>query len=319
MSLPLWPTANPSLSLDFGFAVHDVCIVGVGPAGLNAALILGRCGRDVLVVDSGRPRNGVSPALHGFLSRDGTPPLELRELGRAELGNYPTITLRQNVEVHDVRRHDRHFEIFAADGTRWEARKLLLATGRIDLIPRKPGFREHYGLGVYHCPYCDCWEHRDQTLAAYASGTAGFDLAIDLLIWTRKVTLCTDGPRGLSEEQRTKLEANGVTILESPVDGLRGGRRTIAAVVFEDQSELPCDAVFFCSDCVQKSPFAQHLGCQLDETGSVMCDEHAATAVPGLYVAGNVRRGVRLAIVAAAEGAEAGMAINNALHDESLR
>ena len=299
--------------------MHDVCIVGAGPAGLNAALILGRCGRDVVVLDSGRPRNGVSRALHGFLTRDGTPPLELRELGRAELDHYPTITLRQNVEVQDVRRRDTHFEIFSSDGAQTEARKLLLATGRIDLIPHKPGFREYYGLGVYHCPYCDGWEHRDKRLVACASGAAGYDLAIDLLIWSRDVTLCTDGPTELNEEQRQKLEDNGVRILDSPVSGLRGAHGTVGAVMFENRAELPCNAVFFCSECVQKSPFAQHLGCQLDETGSVMCDEHAATAVPGLYVAGNVRRGVHLAIVAAAEGAEAAMAINNALHEESLR
>jgi thioredoxin reductase len=299
--------------------MHDVCILGAGPAGLNAALILGRCGRDVLVLDSGKPRNGVSRALHGFLSRDGTPPLELRELGRAQLDAYPTVILRQSTEVLDVRRHDGFFELVADDGLRFEARIVLLATGRIDLVPQKPGFREYYGLGVYHCVYCDGWEHRGKPVVAYGAGGTGYDLALDLLIWSKDVTLCTDGPIELSREQQNKLRANGVHVIENTITGVRGSGGAIAAVAFDNRDELPCDALFFCSECIQKSPFAEYLGCELDENGSVVCRGHAATNVPGLYVAGNVRGGVHLAIVAAAEGAEAGMAINNALHEASLR
>lgn len=299
--------------------MHDVCILGAGPAGLNAALILGRCGRDVLVLDSGKPRNGVARALHGFLSRDGTPPLQLRELGRAQLDAYPTVTLRQSTEAQDVRRHDGYFEIVANVGLRVEARVVLLATGRIDVVPQKPGFREYYGLGVYHCVYCDGWENRGKPLVAYGAGEAGYDLALDLLIWSKDVTLCTDGPGELSREQQKKLQANGIGVIEETVTAVRGGGGAIAAVVFENRDELPCDALFFCSECIQKSPFAENLGCELDEQGSVRCNGLAATKVPGLYVAGNVRGGVHLAIVAAAEGAEAGMAINNALHAASLR
>src|SRR4051794_8535942 len=110
--------------------MHDVCIIGAGPAGLNAALILGRCGRDVLVLDSGKPRNGVSRALHGFLTRDGTPPLELRELGRNELARYSSVTVRQSTEVQDVVANGDHFEILTANGFTAESRKVLLATGR---------------------------------------------------------------------------------------------------------------------------------------------------------------------------------------------
>jgi thioredoxin reductase len=286
---------------------------------LSAALILGRCGRDVLILDSGKPRNAVSRALHGFLTRDGTPPIELRELGRAELSAYPTVNLRQSTEVVDVRRHGGFFEVWTADGLRVEARVVLLATGRVDPVPSKPGFREYYGRGVYHCVYCDGWEHRGKPVVAYARGQSGFELALDLLIWSKDVTLCTDGPGELSPDQTKKLQANGVRIVDDPVTGVRGSGGTIAAIVFEHRAESRCDALFFCSECIQKSPFAEHLGCELDEGGSVKCTGHAATNVPDLYVAGNVRGGVHLAIVAAAEGAEAGMAINNVLHEGSLR
>ena len=299
--------------------MRDVCIIGGGPAGLNAALILGRCARNVLVLDSGKPRNGVSRALHGFLTRDGTPPLELRELGRAELAAYPTVELRQNIEVQDLRRQESYFEILTANGQREEAKVVLLATGRIDIVPPKPGFREYYGLGVYHCVYCDGWEHRNEPLIAYGKGDSAFNLALDLLIWSKDVTLCTDSPGGLAEAQLRKLQANRIRVADAVVASVRGNGGSVAAITFEGREELPCGALFFCSDCIQKSPFAENLGCRLDDSGSVMCDGHAATHVPGLYVAGNVRGGVHLAIVAAAEGAAAAMAINNALHEASLR
>lgn len=297
-----------------------MCIVGAGPAGLNAALILGRCRRDVVVVDSGKPRNGASRALHGYLTRDGTRPLELRELGRAELEAYPTVELRPNMKVIGAKRGRNRFDLVLADGSAIATRILLLATGRIDLVPTKPGFREYYGRGVYHCPYCDGWEHRDETLVAYGSGEQAFDLALDLLVWSRDVVLCTDGPAGLDEAQRRKLDANGVRLIEAPVTETRGGTGgMISSVAFDGHADLACAAIFFSSECPQKSSLAEDLGCELDASGAVRCIGHAATQVPGLYVAGNVRGGVHLAIAAAAEGAEAGMAINRALHENDLR
>jgi thioredoxin reductase len=299
---------------------RDVCIIGGGPAGLSAALVLGRCRREVLVVDSGKPRNGASRALHGFLSRDGTSPLELRGLGREQLKTYRTVELRQDVVVTSVERRDDRFVLTTSDGRRPSSRILLLATGREDLIPTKHGFREYYGRGVYHCPHCDGWEHRDEPLVVYGNGESGFDLALTLLVWSRNVTVCTDGPATFSAAQGDRLKANGVGWREEEVRELRGDDAAeVAAVVFANGRELECAAVFFCSDCRQRSRIPESLGCRLDAEGSVLCDGHAATNVPGLFVAGNVRGGIHLAIVAAAEGAEAALAINRTLHEQSLK
>lgn len=300
--------------------VYDVCIVGGGPAGLSAALVLGRCRRKVLVIDSGKPRNGASRALHGFLSRDGTSPLDLRALGREQLRTYRTVELRQDVVVTSVERQENHFVLTTSDGRRPSGCVLLLATGREDLIPTKTGFREYYGRGVYHCPLCDGWEHRDEPLVVYGNGESGFDLGLTLLIWSRQVTVCTDGPAAFSSAQADQLRANGVGWVEDEVRELRGDANAmVSAVVFADGRELACKAVFFCSDCRQRSRIPEKLGCRLDEEGSVLCNGHAATNVPGLYVAGNVRGGIHLAIVAAAEGAEAAIAINRALQEPSLK
>lgn len=297
--------------------MHDVCIVGAGPAGLNAALILGRCGRDVVVFDSGQPRNSASRGLHGYLTRDGIHPMDLRKVGREEVVKYDTVRFF-DTQVASAQHCQDHFAIVTADGRAIEARVLLLATGRIDVLPDKPGFREFYGHGVYHCPYCDGWENRGEKILVHGGAPEVVDFALTLLTWSRSVTLCATDPNALTDSQRDRLSSNGVAIAAAPVAALLGTDRLRTAKL-EDGTELPCDAVFFTSALPQKSPLAQSLGCRMDEGGSVVCHQHAATGVHGLYVAGNVRGGVHLAIMAAAEGAEAGIAINEELSDRQLK
>lgn len=298
--------------------MHDVCIVGAGPAGLNAALVLGRCRRDVVVFDSGQPRNAASRGLHCFLSRDGILPLALRELGRREVAAYPTVTFI-DATVASARRRDHHIELVTADGRATRARRLLLATGRIDVLPEPPGFRTFYGRGVYHCPYCDGWEHRDGRLIAYGDAPAAASLALELRTWSRRVTLATPEPDAVPADRRDQLAAAGVAIAPSPVAELAGTAGDLEFARLANGDRVPCDAVFFTSAVPQKSALAQSLGCQLDAGGSVICTRQAATGVPGVFVAGNVRGGVHLAIMAAAEGAEAAIAINDELADADLR
>src|SRR5688500_7450915 len=186
----------------------DVVIVGGGPAGLSAALILGRCRRRVLVCDAGNPRNRVSHGVNGFLTRDGTKPEELRALGREELTRYPDVEVR-DVEVCDADREEDGFEVTLVNGERHRARKLLLATGLIEDLPDIPGFRHFWGRGTYNCCYCDGWENRDRALAVYAKGDKGVGLAVEMLIWSRDVILCTDGPADLGDEDKARLDRHG--------------------------------------------------------------------------------------------------------------
>lgn len=295
--------------------MHDVCIVGAGPAGLSAALILGRCRRDVVVFDAGRPRNAASRGLHGFITRDGMPPQKLRELAREELAKYPSVKLIDR-QVTQLARCGAAFEARTDDGKVVAARILLLATGRDDDLPERPGFRELFGRGVYHCPICDGWEHRDQPLAVYGRGEGAIDVALELLSWSREVLWCTDGPGAVGQAQRERLAKNGIAVRETALAGLHAGADgMLAKIAFEDGTTAPCGALFFVTDTPQKSGLPEALGCRFGESGGVLCDAHAATGVPGLFVAGNVRCGLHLAITAAAEGAEAAVAINEALCD----
>lgn len=297
--------------------MRDAIIIGAGPAGLNAALILGRCRRDVLVLDSGKPRNAASPALHGYLTRDGTPPMELRRWGRAEIARYETIEFR-DLPVTGVERHaERGFSVRLSDNTVEHARLLLLATGRVDVVPEVAGFQEFYGLGVYHCPYCDGWEHRDRPFAVYGRNESAASLAQGLLTWTSDITICADGEPEWSAATGAALASADIRVWTERVLTAEGGDR-LERLTFADREPLACAAVFFCSDCLQRSTLPEKLGCEFDADGNVRCRHMASTNVPGLFVAGNVRGGVHLAIMAAAEGAEAGIAMNEVLLDADL-
>ena len=297
--------------------MHDAIIIGAGPAGLNAALILGRCRRRVLVFDSGKPRNAASQGLHGFLSRDGTHPMRLRAKGRDEIARYETVEFR-DVPVTGAERIEGGFEVRLSDDTVERARLLLLATGRIDVMPEIEGFREFYGKGIYHCPYCDGGENRDRPIAIVGHDESAASLAQGLLVWSRELTLCTAGEKpAWSRETGAVLERAGVRVVSEHVRRVEG-RDRCERLVFDDREPLAVGAVFFCSDCLQKSTLPERLGCEFDPDGNVRCKGNAATNVPGLFVAGNVRGGIHLAIMAAAEGAEAGIAMNEHLLDADV-
>lgn len=297
--------------------MRDAIIIGAGPAGLSAALILGRCRRDVLVLDSDKPRNAAARALHGYLTRDGTPPRKLRALGRRELAAYPSVELRDAAVIGAERVPADGFEITLATGEHERSRVLLLATGRQDLMPDRPGFAEFYGRGVYHCPYCDGWENCDRRVVVYGRDRSAASLALTLLTWSQQLTICADGEPEWKATDTSALTAAGIVVLRERVERIDGDEH-VRRVILSDRPPLECDAMFFCSDCVQRSTLPEKLGCKFDDGGNVVCKGYGATDVAGLFVAGNVRGGVHLAIMAAAEGAEAAIAVNDYLADLAL-
>ncbi len=295
----------------------DVIIVGAGPAGLSAALILGRCRRRVLVLDDGHPRNIVSHALHGFLTRDGISPTELLRIGREQLAPYTTVELR-HAEVTAAERGDRQFTVTLRSGERCTARFLLLATGMVDDVPQIEGIERFYGASIHHCPYCDGWEHRDEPVAIYGKGQDGTGLALELTAWSHDLMLVTDGPGELTQRHRERLAANGIGVREEPIARLEGDGSQLERIVFADGSVLPRGAMFFSRGQRQRSDLAERLGCEFNEAGTVITGEHESTCVPGVFVAGDASYRTQLAVIAAAEGASAAFAINTALIKNAL-
>jgi thioredoxin reductase len=294
----------------------DVIIVGGGPAGLSAALVLGRAGRSTLVLDAGKPRNAASRKAHTFLTRDGIPPDELLELARAELERYPSVEVRLT-EALSASVEPVGFEVTLANGGTASCRKLLLATGVVDELPSIDGLAQLWGTSVFHCPYCDGWEIRGSALAVYDRGAEAMSFVPVVLGWSDDLVLCTDGPSGLSDHARDELEHNGVRIVETPIVRLEGSGR-LERIVFSDGSTLARDALFVHTSPRGRSDLAAQLGCGLTDYGLVEVTPERETSISGVYAAGDAASRFHQIVVAAASGAEAAIMINRALAMEDF-
>ena len=301
---------------------YDVVVVGAGTAGLSAALVLGRSGRKVLVLDGGEPRNAPAEASHGFFTRDGVHPGELLRIGREQLGPYPDVEYRAG-RATDASGADGAFELALEDGKAVSARKLVLATGVSDELPERPGFRDLWGKGVYHCPYCHGWEVRGKPLAVLASPGAAFERVALIRAWSRDLALLTDGEGGLSEDDRKKLDALSVPVYEERISRLEGDPARpgggLEQIVFESGAALEREGIFYVPPQRQRSGLAYSLGCELaapvPTVEFVKTDPMTReTTVAGVYAVGDaVRAPGQSVVLASASGAAAAYVLNHAL------
>jgi thioredoxin reductase len=296
----------------------DVIIVGGGPAGLSAALLLGRALRSVVLVDDENPRNRSSRAVHGFLSRDGVPPAELRRISREQLARYENVTLLAD-RVEDGRVRGEEFELVARSGARLRGRKLILATGLVDDLPNIPGARELFGKSVFNCPYCDGFEQRGRPLAVYGQcDERGGEYALELTAWSRDLVLCTDGKPELTPEMRTRLTRNGVSIRDEAIRHLASRDGELTQIVFEQGPALARTAMFINTPHREASDLAVRLGADGWSPENCRVGKHGRTNVPGLFVVGDASRDVLQVAVAASEGCEAAMSAHMEILREDL-
>lgn len=207
------------------------------------------------------------------------------------------------------------------DGMQLSSRKVLLASGLVDILPDLRGFDEFYGRSIFHCPYCDGWEVRDQPLVVYGRGGNGSGLALELTGWSSDLALLTDGPAEVGAEERGQLARHRISILERRIARLEGSGGALERIVFDDGSAHECRAMFFNLGHRQCSDIVARLGVSLDpRTDTVVDNRHQATNVPGLYVAGDATFHTHFSIIAASEGAIAAFALNSALlREDHLR
>lgn len=302
----------------------DCAIIGGGPAGSQAALVLGRARRSVLVFDDNQPRNAVTHESHGFLTRDGIAPGELRRIAHEELAKYPSVTLRR-ARVTDVRREENGeesgFALATDDGATAQARTIILATGLRESLPGIPGIRDYYGKSLFSCPYCDGWELRDRPLVVIAEdGQRAFHLAKVVWNWSHDLMLCTNGHTILSAEQKAVLQRNGIEVVEDTITALVGRDGVLERVVFASHEASAREGGFVVSQLSQASGFGAQLGCEMNAQGNMAIDELGRTTVPGVYAAGDAA-GMAPAqlVIAAAAGSRAAAAVNTDLTERAFR
>jgi thioredoxin reductase len=295
--------------------IYDCIIVGGGPAGLNAAIVLGRCRRRVLVFDTGEHRNRYSHGMHNYLTRDDILPTDFLKICHQELEKYSVQKLNRRVMA--AKRNDEGlFQVKDDQQGKYFAKKLLVATGLTDTLPDLDGFREMYGKSVFHCPYCDGWEVRDRKIGVYARNKEGSELALALKGWSDQVTLYTDGKNKVKPSQKEQLDANGIEVIRLPIARLQGKDGQLQKIIFKNGEESECDALFFVNGYTQQCDLAEAFGCEISKKGVVVTNRFQQTNVPGLYVAGDASKDMHFVVVAASEGAKAGVIINKELQKE---
>lgn len=297
----------------------DVVVIGAGPAGLSAALNLGRARASVLVVDAGRPRNAATLRSHGFLTRDGASPLQLRKLGMAELEAYSEVRVLTRSEVTAVsvvpREHRPGFVVTVPMRGSAVARtvtttSLLVASGLRETLPAIPGILSFYGISLFSCIVCDGWELRDRPLALIGHTSDLATRARLIARWTDALTVFTDGVAVIDPTDEAELAERGVAVDRRRIAELAGERGTLAAVRLADGTAVAVGGGFVRPLWHPAADPLNNLNVERDKNGCLMTDPDGRTSVPGLYAAGEVAApGPQQLIVAAGQGARAAAAI----------
>ncbi|WAU81244.1 NAD(P)/FAD-dependent oxidoreductase [Streptomyces sp. Qhu-G9] len=296
---------------------YEVVVVGGGAAGLSAALVLGRARRSVLVIDAGEPRNAPAAHMQGYLSRDGMSPAEFLAVGREEIARYG-VELVQGRAVDVARGADGEFDVTLEGGRAVHGRRLFVATGLADELPKVPGVAERFGRDVLHCPYCHGWEVRDQAFGVLASTPMAVHQALMVSQWSKDVTLFlhTVDEGELPDEDLRRLAAAGVAVVPGEVAGLEVTDDRLTAVRLADGTTHERAVLFVAPRPVPRTGLLERLGAELQETpfGTyAVVDATGSTSVPGVWAAGNATGFGEQVVNAASGGYRAGATINGEL------
>jgi thioredoxin reductase len=285
---------------------YEVVIVGGGPAGLSAALVLARACRTVAVIDAGTPRNDASPGVHAFLSRDGTLPADLKKISRKQIARYPGAAfINQSVRHIRAANSEGGFQVALNGGETVNAQAVILATGMNDELPDLPGFERHWGRRIIHCPFCHGFENRDSRWGLMAKDLDDVAKAEDYRFWTDTLTVYADQRMHIPEELLESLASKNIAVDRRSIRQLiSSDDGDLRAIEMHDESQALCETIVY-------RPKQRHTGIVIDsgvalsESGRVWIDETYQTNIPGIFAAGDLTPGCQDALAATAEGAKA--------------
>lgn len=319
----LSPTPHPPSPTPYFMSpelpLYDCVIVGGGPAGLSAAIWLGRFLHTVVLIDSGDPRNWEARGVHGYLGLPDIPPKDLRGAGRDEARRFGAELVDGCVQSA-TRLEDDHFRVILEKGQIFESRRLLLAFGIRDIWPDVPGLERCYGETVHHCPDCDGYEVRNCKTVVIAAGRKAAGMAFALYTWTSDIVICTNGePADIEAAYLKKLDQLNIPVLVDKITRMSSKEGKVSQLELAGGKSLDCQRIFFAIGHYPADNLGVQLRCKRDDEGMILVDRSQATSITNVYAAGDVVPGPHLAISAAAEGAIAAAAIHRSLVPEVCR
>jgi thioredoxin reductase len=298
--------------------ILDCAVIGGGPAGLNAALVLGRSRRKTILFDDNKPRNAVVSESHGFITRDGINPQEFKRVAHEELSKYPDVRI-QKQRVHRINKENTLFQVETENGEVYSAKKIILATGFKEVLPEIPRVKEFYGKSLFSCPFCDGWELRDRALAVIANDQRALHLAKMVSNWTNDLIIFTNGNNILSQEEQELLKSYGISINEKKIATFIGEGGMLNKIQLEDGTTVLREGGFITAEWKQAASFDSTLKYTLNEHGGIETDTWQRTNTEGVFACGDTRiAGPSQLIAAAAEGSMAAMSMNAALIEEKF-
>lgn len=299
----------------------DCIIIGGGPAGLNAALVLGRARRETVLFDNDQARNKVTHESHGFITRDGVTPQEFREAAHNDIGKYPSVKIEKKTIVEVMKENNGFFTVKTEDGQAFASKKILFATGLRERLPHIEGIRDFYGKSLFSCPYCDGWEQRDQPLVLISENAHAVHMAKMIYQWSKDLIICTNGQKVISEEDRILFEQKGILVNEEEISRLSGTEEgQLLKVIFENGTEIKRTGGFVTTELYQGNQFGTSLGCEVNENGGIIVDALGKTNIAGVFAAGDTSfSGPSQLIIAASEGVRAAAGVNSELTMEEFK
>ncbi|NQD67395.1 NAD(P)/FAD-dependent oxidoreductase [Bacillus haikouensis] len=298
--------------------IIDCAVIGGGPAGLNAALVLGRSRRRTILFDDNKPRNAVTSESHGFITRDGIDPQEFKRIAQEELSRYPDVKIKKQ-RVHRLTKDSGLFQVATENGEVFTAKNIILATGFKEVLPEIPRVKEFYGKSLFSCPFCDGWELRDRPLAVIADDHKAFHMAKVVSNWTNDLIVFTNGSKVLPLEEQELLKSKGIRINEKKIASFIGEEGLLEKIQLEDETEVYREGGFIAAEWKQAASFDSSLEYTVNEQGGIETDSWQRTNIEGVFACGDTRiAGPSQLIIAAGEGSMAALAVNAALIEEKF-
>ncbi|KAK4176243.1 FAD/NAD(P)-binding domain-protein [Triangularia setosa] len=275
----------------------DVLIIGAGPAGLSAALTLGRQAHTAVLFDSGTYRNDATDYMHLIPGWDHAPPSGFRATAKDNiLSRYDSISIEQNTNIEAVRQTDSGaFEATAADGRVWRGKKIILASGVEDIFPDIKGYAESWGKSIFHCLFCKGFEQKGCSSAGVLASDGAFKMVPHALHAARQaaqlskvVTLYTNGSEELAAQIKSALGASKVMKVDSRrIRELVPGDAGLV-ISFQDGMEATEGFLVHMPPTKVRGQFAGQLNLATTPSGDIkVAQPFPRASVTGVYAAGD--------------------------------